>query len=139
MVRDKRSSDLTTALTTAEARAHLSQAHEYLRAAQFSLDNHDWNAAVGIAVLAGINAADAVAGFGIGLRWSGAHEQAAAHVTRAGTDGRAVAAQIRKLVRVKNLGQYEAKPARSAEAADMVQAAERAVATADRAQGRLDS
>ena len=53
------------------------QAEEYLRAAQHSFLHGDFNAATGTAVDAGINAADAVAGMNVGLRWKGPHEQAA--------------------------------------------------------------
>lgn len=120
-----------TPLTTAEAHRHLEKAQEYLRAAQRSLTGGDLAAAAGNAVLAGINAADCVSGMIQGNRWNGAHEQAAAHVKKAGTDGRVVAAQLGKLVRKKTQVHYEQTRIRPKQASELVQAAERALAAAE--------
>lgn len=137
MSRDRRAGPNATPLTVAQALRHLEKAHEYLRAAQWSLARGDLDAAGGSAVLAGINAADCVSGALQGTRWNGAHEQAAAHVKKVGTDGKAVAAQLAKLVRRKNQAHYEQVALRPADAADLVLAAERAVAAAERATARL--
>lgn len=61
---------------------------------------------------------------------NGPHEQAAAHLSRAGEEGRAVASQLRKLLRKKTQAHYETKALTAAEAALLVQAAARAVSTA---------
>lgn len=91
MTRDQRSGPNVTPLGVEDATRHLSKAQEYLRAAQGSLAAGDLDAAGGNAVLAGINAADAVSGVLQGNRWSGPHEQAAAHVS----DGRETTAAPR--------------------------------------------
>lgn len=137
MSRDRRGGPNVTPLTVAQALRHLDKAREYLRAAQRSLAAGDNDAAGGTAVLAGINAADCVSGALQGNRWNGTHEQAAAHVKKAGVDGKAVAAQLAKLIRRKNQAHYEQVALRPADAADLVLAAERAVAAAERATARL--
>jgi hypothetical protein len=119
-------------LSTAEARNHLSKAEQFLRQAQNSLEDEDWDAAGSAAVLAGINAADSVSGMLQGNRWDGAHPQAAAHVRKAGEDGKAVAAQLTKLMAKKTQSQYESKPLRQDESSKLVRAAERAVVVARR-------
>jgi hypothetical protein len=70
----------SVAISKADAVAHCFQAEEYVRAAEHSLEIADYNAAAGTAVDAGINAADAVAGFNLGRRCKGAHEQASQFV-----------------------------------------------------------
>lgn len=130
MPRDQRGGTHTTPLTTTQARAHLAKAEEYLAAAHTALGGGAYSAAGGTAVLAGINAADCVAGLLLGSRWNGPHEQAAAHINRAGEEGRAVAAQLRKLLRKKTQAHYETKALTAAEAELLVQAAARAVTTA---------
>lgn len=76
MARSNRAGSNTLPVTAAEARAYLAQAQEYLRAAETSLAAGDHNAAAGTAVVAGINAADAVSGIVNGTRWAGEHSQA---------------------------------------------------------------
>lgn len=136
MSRDRPSGPNVTSMSVAEALRHLAKAHEYLRAAQRSLADGDLDAAGGNAVLAGINAADCVSGLVQGNRWNGPHEQAAGHVRRAGEDGRAVAGQLAKLIRKKTQAHYEQTALRQGEATALVQAAERAVANAERAAAR---
>jgi len=137
--RDRRTGPNTAPLGVAEALRHLDKAQEYLRAAQRSLAEGDLDAAGGTAVLAGINAADCVSGIVQGNRWNGAHEQAAAHVKRAGDDGRAVAAQLAKLIRKKTQTHYEQTRLRPSEATVLVQAAQRAVLAAERAAAPLQN
>lgn len=137
MSRDRRAGPNVTPLTVVEALRHLEKAQEYLRASQWSLAAGDLDAAGGTAVLAGINAADCVSGAVQGNRWNGAHEQAAAHVKKAGADGKAVGTQLVKLLRRKNQAHYEQVALRPADATELVLAAERAVAAAERATARL--
>lgn len=137
MTRDRRAAPNVTPLTASAALRHLEKANQYLRAAQHSLETGDLDAAGGNAVLAGINAADCVSGIVNADRWNGPHEQAAAHVKRAGDEGRAVAAQLTKLLRKKTQAHYEQARLRPAEVTDLVKAAERAVEAAERAAARL--
>lgn len=144
MSRDQRSGPNLASLTVEQAGRHLSKAEEYLRTARTALeagdlDAGDLDAAGGNAVLAGINAADSVSGLAQGNRWAGPHEQAAAHVQKAGADGKAVASHLRRLVRQKTRAHYEVKPLDRSEAATLVQAADRAVAAARRARARYES
>ena len=129
---DRRVGPNVTPVTVAEAARHLAKAREYLRAAQTALAAGDLDAAGGTAVLAGVNAADSVSGYLQGNRWQGAHEQAAAHVRKAGADGKAVATQLTKLIRKKTQTHYEVRRLRPPEADALVQTAERALAVAER-------
>jgi hypothetical protein len=90
------------------------------------------DAGAGNAVLATINAADAVAGMLLGERWQGPHEGAAQHVARAGDTGAGLARQLRRVIRWKSRAHYDAAPVPLAEAVALLRAAERAVATAER-------
>lgn len=132
MARDQRSGPHTKPCGTSEARRHLNKAQQYLRSANEALDRNDHDAAAGKAVLAGINAADAVSGIVNGDRCDGPHEGAAKHVDKAGQDGKAVSLQLRKLVRKKTQAHYQAGPVAPKEAQDLVQAGARAVAAAER-------
>lgn len=123
----------TVPVTPGEAVAHKGQAEEYLRAAQHSLSHGDLNAAAGTAVHAGINAADAVAGMNLGQRWKGAHEQAADFAARAGSEGKEVARELRRLLPLKTQAHYEPATVSESKAQGAVAAAERAVAVARRA------
>lgn len=139
MARDQRSGPNVTPITPLQAQQHLRKAEEYLRTAQAALAAGDLDAAGGNAVLAGINAADSVSGMLQGTRWSGAHEQAAAHVQKAGPDGKAVATQLRKLVRKKTQTHYEVTRLTPAQARGLVEAAERAVSAARRAVAQYEA
>lgn len=125
-----------TPLTVDHAKRHVHKAEEYLRSAQAALAAGDVDAAGGNAALAGVNAADGVSGLVQGNRWNGPHEQAAAHVQRAGMDGKAVAAQLRRLLREKTRAHDEATRLTPSRAEALVLAAERAVAAARRALAR---
>lgn len=136
MTAERRAGPNVRPLNVREASRHLVKAQEYLRAARTALDAEDLDAAGGNAVLAGINAADSVSGMLQGNRWNGAHEQAAAHVKKAGPDGAAVATHLAKLVRKKTQAHYEVAALRPGEASAMVQSAERAVDVAVRVAAR---
>lgn len=139
MGRDQRAGSKTAPLSPAEALAHLTKAEEFLRSAQDAMKRGDASAAGANAVLSGINAADCVSGLLQGNRWQGPHEQAAAHVSKAGADGKAVEAQLAKLLRKKTLSQYDSRALRGKEAAELVQAAERALTAARRVAARQKS
>jgi hypothetical protein len=130
MTRDRR--DPTRPLTRAESRQHLRKAHEYLASAREASAADLADACAGNAVLAAINAADAVAGVLIGERWQGSHDGAADHVARGGDDGAAIARQLRRVLRWKTRAHYDAAPVPLAESFSLLRAAERAVAIADR-------
>lgn len=131
-----RSTGQTVPVEPRDAVAHEEQAEEYLRAAQHSLIGGDFNAATGTAVDAAINAADAVAGMNVGLRWKGPHEQAADFVAKAGHEGKEIARELRRLLPLKTQAHYEPGQVSATKARGAVVAAERAVAIARRAVAR---
>lgn len=128
----------TVLVTPSEADAHKDQAEEYLRAAHHSSSRGDFNAAAGTAVDAGINAADAVAGMNMGQRWKGAHEQAADFAAKAGSEGKEVARELRRLLPLKTQAHYDPATVSETKARSAVVAAQRAVAVARRAVARVD-
>jgi hypothetical protein len=67
----------TRAITRAECVQHLRKADQYLRSARDASAVGSADACAGNAVLATINAADAVAGMLLGARWQGPHDGAA--------------------------------------------------------------
>jgi HEPN domain-containing protein len=125
-------------ISRADAVAHCRQAEEYLRAAEHSLAIGDYNAAAGIAIDAGINAADAVAGVNLGRRWKGPYEQASQFVAGAGDDGREIAKELRRLLPLKTQSHYDASRVKQSTAEGCVAAARRSVAIARRVAGRID-
>jgi len=127
----------TVPVTPSEAVAHKDQAEEYLRAAQYSLSHGDFNAAAGTTVDAGINAADAVAGMNMGQRWKGPHEQAADFAAKAGSEGKEVARELRRLLPLRTQAHYKPATVSETKARGAVAAAERAVAVARRAVARV--
>jgi len=133
MARERR--DPTRAVTRAECLQHLRKAREYLRSAQEASTLGAADACAGNAVLATMNAADAVAGILIGERWQGPHEGAADHVARGGEEGVAVARHLRRVLRWKSRAHYDALPVPPAESLNLLRAAERAIAIADRIVG----
>lgn len=139
MSRAQRSSPKVSPLTPPQAERHLDKAEQFLRAASTALESGDLDAAGANAVNAGINAADSVSGMVQGNRWNGAHEQAAAHVRKAGPDGKIIANHLAKLVRKKTQTQYEATPIRPKEAQALVQAAQRTVEAARVVKQRRDA
>lgn len=91
-----------------DARAHLAKAHEFLEAARFNLDLKLVSAATSAAVLAGINAKDAVC-----LRLTGAthksdnHAAAVAELKAAGPAGAALVPTLTRLLKMKTRAQYQ--------------------------------
>ncbi len=134
MSRDRRSQ--TRPVSQAESIQHVRKAQQYLASAAAALQSEAFDACAGNAVLATMDAADAVAGVLLGERWQGAHESAANHVARAGEDGVAIGRQLRRVIRWKSRAHYEAVPVARSEAVDLLRAAERAVAIAERVVAR---
>jgi len=128
MARDRR--DSTRPVSRAESQQHLRKALEYLRSAQDASATGAADACAGNAVLAAINAADAVAGALLGERWQGSHDGAADHVARGGDDGIAIARHLRRVLRWKSRAHYDASPVPLSESLSLLRAAERAVAIA---------
>jgi hypothetical protein len=123
----------TRPASAADARAYLSKAGEFLRAAEDSFELNNLIAAAGNAVHAGISAADAIAAGRAGSVWKGEHTQGAGHLEKvAGTDGRDAGRQLRRLLPLKTRAEYDPGPVTVAEAAAAVQAARRLVAVAER-------
>ena len=130
MGRDRREATRTVSRT--ECEQHLRKAKQYLSSARTACEEGAADAGAGNAVLATINAADAVAGMLLGERWQGPHEGAAQHVAGAGDAGANVARQLRRVLRWKSRAHYDAAPVPLSEALVLLSAAERAVATAER-------
>jgi hypothetical protein len=91
-----------------DARAHLAKAREFLEAAKFDLDLDLFNAATSDAVIAGINAKDAIC-----LRLTGTtrksdnHADAVAELKAAGPAGAALAPTLSRLLKLKTKSQYQ--------------------------------
>lgn len=130
IVRDRR--DPTRAISLAECRQHLRKANEYLQSARLAFEDDAADACAGNAVLATINATDAVAGVLLGERWQGPHEGAAGHVVRGGEEGRAIATHLRRVLRWKTRAHYDATSVPRVEASALLKAAERAIVIAER-------
>ncbi len=94
-----------------EARQHLAKAQEFLLAAERDVKDVLYNAATSSAVLAGINAKDAIC-----LRLTGRtgksedHRQAAPELAAAGPAGKELETTFSRLLRLKSKSQYESTP-----------------------------
>jgi hypothetical protein len=130
MTRERRAP--TRAISLGDARQHLRKAQEYLSSARAAEQVGAADACAGNAVLATINAADAVAGVLIGERWQGPHEGAVGHLTRGGEERRAIAVHLRRVLRWKSRAHYDALALPVTEAEALLKAAERAVVIAQR-------
>jgi hypothetical protein len=122
----RRAAKTRTASRT-QARAYLAKSSEFLRAAEDSLGLRNYVAATGNAVHAGIAAADAIAASTLGSVWAGEHTLAAGHVQAAGDVGKQAAAQLRRLLPLKNRAEYDPVPVPAGDARAAVKAAERLV------------
>lgn len=122
-----RRSAKTRRVTKAQADAYLAKASEFLRAAQDSLELRNFVAATGNAVHAGIAAADVIAATSLGAVWVGEHTLAAGHVESAGAVGKQAAAQLRRLLPLKNRAEYDPVLVPAGDARAAFKAAERLV------------
>jgi HEPN domain-containing protein len=122
----------TRSASAADARSYLNKSREFLRAAEDSLELGNRVAAAGNAVHAGIAAADAITAARATVVWKGEHSQSPAHLERVGgDDGRKAAAQLRRLLPLKNRAEYDPDPISAAEAKAAVTAAARMVRIAE--------
>jgi hypothetical protein len=114
-------------VSPADARAYLSKAAAWLEAADESLQARRWDVAAGSAVMAGINACDALTGALVGQRAGGEHTESVDLLTEAGDDGRTAARQLSQLLRFKTPAQYDPAPLPETEAVKAVELARRLV------------
>lgn len=116
----------------ADAQTKIAKAREFLAAAQDSLAHDRPNAACSDAVNAAVNANDALCLARL-QRYSTAQNHAhALELARAcGTVGRDVAKQLERVLKVKDKAQYDTASIRRSEATQVVQRAERIVATVE--------
>ena len=94
-----------------DALSHLSKAREFLDAAALELERELFTAAASSAVLAGINAKDAIC-----LRLTGRtgksddHRSAVPELAAAGPAGKALESTFRRLLGLKTAAQYQSAP-----------------------------
>ena len=94
-----------------ESRAHLRKAREFLDAARLEVERDLYSAAASSAVLAGINAKDAIC-----LRLTGRtgksddHRSAVPKLAAAGPAGKALESTFRRLLGLKTAAQYQSAP-----------------------------
>lgn len=118
----------TRPVSSAQVRAYVGKAEEYLSAATTELDADRPIAATSLAIHAGINAADAVTGVRLGVRAAGQdHDEAIGLLRTAGPDGVAVAKELGRLLPMKNRAEYEPDDIPKSEAARAVERARRIV------------
>jgi HEPN domain-containing protein len=112
----------------------LAKAEEFLRGAQHSKEQRDWNASVSNAVHAGILACDVVTVGLLGVRNTGEHDDVAQLLNRAlpseTKDAADMKRRVRRLLQVKNLAEYEDRSAQPADAEACLKDADRLVAFA---------
>lgn len=121
-----------------DAQLHLAKAREFLEAAEASLVHHRNNAAASDAVLAGINAKDAICLALTGRTGKGeSHHEAVPELKRAGRAGATLAPTLSRLLKVKTKAQYTPASVTSTDARRSVEWAQRLIAGAqDVAAGR---
>jgi HEPN domain-containing protein len=132
-----RSRSKTRAVKPADAVAYVVKAAEFLRAAQDSLQLGNRTAATGNAVHAGIAASDAIAAALVGSVSQGDHADTPGHLDSIGGDARVAARQLRQLLPLKSLAEYDPRPMSVTEARRAVTVAERLVALAERVVSRV--
>lgn len=112
----------------AEAKAHLAKAREFLEAAHLSNDLELYSAATSNAVIAGINAKDALC-----LKLTGRtgktenHQEALAELRASGAKGRELEPTLARLLKLKAKSQYQSAPVAATDAAKAVDWAGRMV------------
>ncbi|HHC07407.1 MAG TPA: hypothetical protein ENK55_01635 [Actinobacteria bacterium] len=127
----------TRTVTAAQVRSYVTKAEEYAAAAANELEAERSIAATSLAIHAAINAADAVCGARLGKRATGPdHDQALVLLGQAGTDGAALAKELRRLLPLKTKAEYDPDDIPLSAASRAVDRAHRCVAIARRAQPR---
>jgi uncharacterized protein (UPF0332 family) len=111
-----------------QAKAHLAKAREFLEAAHLSNDLELYSAATSNAVIAGINAKDALC-----LKLTGRtgktdnHQEALAALRVSGAKGRELEPTLARLLKLKARSQYQSAPVAATDAAKAVDWAGRMV------------
>lgn len=123
----------TRPVSAAQARAYIAKAEEYLSAATAELDAGRPIAATSLSIHAGINAADVVTGFRLGVRAAGQdHDQTIGLLRTAGPDGVTVAKELGRLLAMKTRAEYEPDGIPRADAVKAVERTRRIVEVARR-------
>jgi HEPN domain-containing protein len=113
------------------ARAHLAKAEEFLAEAMAALERGHASAATSNAVIAGINAKDAMCLALVGsTSKADDHRQAVAELRRAGKAGTDLAPALDRLLKSKTRAQYQSIPVSVRDAEMAVRQAEKLVAGA---------
>ena len=114
-------------------RGYVGKAEEYLEAAEASLADGRHIAATSLAVHAGISAADAICGARMGRRSADQdHARVVALLGEAGSDGKAAARHLGRLLPLKTRAEYEPDDVPKSIAAKAVRAAAQIVVIARR-------
>jgi HEPN domain-containing protein len=125
--------DRTRDATRADARAFLGKADEFLEAARQAATSGYKTAATGLAVHAGISAADCVTAARLGKRSTSAdHRSVMSLLSQAGDEGVTVSRALGRLLPLKNRAEYEPREPTKRQAEQALHAAEQAVAAARR-------
>ena len=123
----------TRPVSRAQVRGYVGKAEEYLEAAEASLADGRHIAATSLAVHAGISAADAICGARMGRRSADQdHARVVALLGEAGSDGKAAARHLGRLLPLKTRAEYEPDDVPKSIAAKAVRAAAQIVVIARR-------
>jgi hypothetical protein len=114
--------------TTSTARAHLLKAVEYRTEARVAFERGHANVATSNAVIAGINAKDAICLALVGSTGKADdHRQAVAELRRAGPLGAELAPRLDRLLKPKTKAQYQSVPMSPRDAEAAIRQAEKLV------------
>jgi len=112
----------------------LGKAEEFLDAARLAAESEFRTAATGLAVHAGIAAADAITAGRLGKRSTAADHRAVVKLLeQAGSEGATVSQALGRLLPLKNRAEYEPREPTKQQAVQALRAAEQAVDAARRA------
>ncbi len=121
----------TRPLSAAQVHDYVRKAEEFAESAVSELSAERFISATSLAIHAAINSADAVCGARIGRRASGQrHDDVVSLLQDAGTDGMAVAKDLRRLLPLKTQTEYEPNAVAKGVAVKAVERAQRCVAVA---------
>ena len=130
--------DRTRGASSADARAFLGKAEEFLEAARLAVASGYRTAATGLAVHAGIAASDSVTSARLGKRSASPDHRAVMNLlSQAGDEGVVVSRALGRLFPLKNRAEYEPRDPTKQQMEQALRAAEQAVAAAKRAIGQL--
>jgi HEPN domain-containing protein len=121
----------TKTVSGAQVRAYAGKAEEYADAAASEIEAGRYIAATSLAIHAGINAADAVCGARLGQRAAGEdHDQVLTLLRQAGPDGAKIEKELRRLLPLKTMAEYEPDDVAPGVASKAVERARRCVTVA---------